>query len=100
MANWSIENMERQASDGLVTKVRWTVTVVKNMEFANKNGDVELERGDSFISFDQLTKAQVLNWVWEKIDKAAIEAELDIVAQAKIDARTHNFVAVGLPWSE
>ena len=52
MANWVIENMERQQNTGLVTKVNWTVTLVKDMEFSNTNGVVELEASNSFIPLD------------------------------------------------
>ncbi len=98
MANWSIENMERQASDGLVTEVKWTVTVVVGMEFSNRNGVVEMQRGDTFIPFDQLKEDQVLEWVWSKIDKTKIESELQEIAQKKIDVKNNNSFVNGLPW--
>jgi hypothetical protein len=98
MANWSIENMERQAVDGLVTKITWTVTVIIGMEFANRNGIVEMQRSNTFIPFDQLTEEKILEWAWEKIDKATIESELSEIAQKKVDARTNNSMLNGLPW--
>ena len=98
MANWSIENMERQANDGLVVKVQWTVTVVVDAEFANRNGVVEMQRSDAFIPFDQLTEKQILNWVWEKIDKNQIEFELTQIAQEKVNTQTNNPLSNGLPW--
>jgi hypothetical protein len=99
MANWAIENMERQQDTGLVTKVNWTVTLVKDMEFANTNGVVELEASNSFVPFGELTEAQVLNWVFGKIDKTAIEAKLEILVDEKIAVKSVSQLEVsGLPW--
>jgi hypothetical protein len=99
MANWSIENMERQQDTGLVTKVKWTVTFVKDMEFSNTNGVVELGKTDLFVPFEELTQTQVLNWVFEKIDKAEIESKLEILVDEKISAKASPKIEVsGLPW--
>ena len=99
MANWSIENMERQQDTGLVTKVKWTVTFVKDMEFSNTNGVVELGKTDLFVPFKELTQTQVLNWVFEKIDKAEIESKLEILVDEKISAKASPKIEVsGLPW--
>ena len=99
MANWSIENMERQQDTGLVTKVKWTVTLVKDMEFSNTNGVVELEASGSFTPHENLTKAQVLDWVFEKINKAEIESELEVLVDAKIAAKANPQIELaGLPW--
>ena len=99
MANWSIENMERQQDSGLVTKVKWTVTLVKDMEFSNTNGVVELEASNSFVPFEELTKSQVLDWVWNAgVDKSAIEAQLEILVSEKLAKAQTNIVANGVPW--
>jgi hypothetical protein len=99
MANWAIEDMERQQDSGLVTKVKWTVTLVKDMEFSNTNGVVELEESNSFVPFGELTETQVLNWVFGKIDKTAVEAKLQILVDEKIAAKSVSQVEIsGLPW--
>ena len=99
MANWSIENMERQQDSGLVTKVKWTVTLVKDMEFSNTNGVVELQASNSFVPFEELTKSQVLDWVWNAgVDKSAIEAQLEILVSEKLAKAQTNLVANGVPW--
>jgi hypothetical protein len=99
MANWSIENMERQQDSGLVTKVKWTVTLVKDMEFSNTNGVVELKASNSFVPFEELTKSQVLDWVWNAgVDKSAIEAQLEILVSEKLAKKQTNLVANGVPW--
>ena len=99
MANWSIENMERQQDSGLVTKVKWTVTLVKDMEFSNTNGVVELQASNSFVPFEELTKSQVLDWVWNAgVDKSAIEAQLEILVSEKLAKAQTNLIANGVPW--
>ena len=99
MANWAIENIYRQQDTGLVTKVKWTVTLVKDMEFSNTDGIVELEASDSFVPFEELTETQVFNWVFAKIDKTGIEDELEVLVDEKIAAKSIPEIEVsGLPW--
>ena len=47
---------------------------------------------------DGLTKDQVLTWVFGKVDKDAIEAELGLLVQAKIDAQQSQVAVSGMPW--
>jgi hypothetical protein len=69
------------------------------MEFAQTNGFVELIASISFIPFGELTETQVLNWVFGKIDKASIEAKLEILVDEKIAVKSvHQVEVSGLPW--
>ena len=97
---WTINNLERQTSDGLVTVVHWGATASEASNDPEKPYGASivntqaLERGDSFVNYDTLTQETVLGWVWEKVDKEAVEAALT----AQIEAQKAPVSASGLPW--
>ena len=93
---WSINSLERQTSDGLVTVVHFGATAVDGDYSASIVNTQALERGDSFVNYDTLTEETVLGWVWEKVDKEAVEAALT----AQINAQKQPATANGLPWGE
>jgi hypothetical protein len=91
---WTIAQLDRQTSDGLVTTAHWTVNAVDGEYSAGSYGTVGFERGDTFVAYDSLTEAQVIAWVKEKLDVVAIEANL----QSQIDDLKNPVSATGLPW--
>ena len=97
---WSINNLERQTSDGLVTVVHWGAYATEASNDLEKpyNAGVystqPLERGDSFVNYDTLTEETVLGWLWTKVDKETVEAALE----AQIEAQKAPVSANGLPW--
>ena len=91
---WTINNLERQTSDGLVTVVHWGASAVDGDYSASIVNTQALERGDSFVNYDTLTEETVLGWVWSKVDKEAVEAALT----AQINAQKAPVSANGLPW--
>lgn len=93
---WSINNLERQTSDGLVTVVHWGAYATDGDFGASIVNTQALERGDSFVNYDTLTEETVLGWLWSKIDKEAVEAALT----AQIEAQKAPVTANGLPWGE
>jgi hypothetical protein len=102
---WKINNLERQTFDGLVTVVHWSASAVDTIDEGEQVAVYQasivntqaLERGDdSFVNYDTLTEETVLGWLWEKVDKEAVEAALE----AQIEAQKAPVSANGLPWSE
>ena len=91
---WSIAQLDRQTSDGLVTTAHWRVDAVDGDYSAGNYGTVGFERGASFTAYASLTEAQVIAWVKDKLDVEAIEAGL----QAQIDAQKNPVTATGVPW--
>ena len=91
---WTINNLERQTSDGLVTVVHWGASAVDGDYSASIVNTQALERGDSFVNYSTLTEETVLGWVWSKVDKEAVEAALT----AQINAQKAPVSASGLPW--
>lgn len=92
---WTISNLDRQVSDGLVTAGHWRVDAVDGEHTAGAYGSVGFTRGDSFIPFDELTEAQVVEWVKAQLDVAEIEASL----AGQIDKQKNPVTAHGLPWT-
>ena len=91
---YTIAQLDRQTSDGLVTTAHWRVDAVDGEYSAGSYGTVGFERGDTFTSYDSLTEAQVIAWVKDKLDVAEIETGL----QAQIDAQKSPVTATGVPW--
>jgi hypothetical protein len=91
---WTIEQLDRQTSDGLVTTAHYTVNAVDGEHSAGSYGTVGFERGDTFIAYDSLTEAQVIAWVKEKLDVEAIEASLS----AQLALKKAPVTATGVPW--
>jgi hypothetical protein len=91
---WTISQLDRQTSDGLVTTAHWRVDAVDGEHTAGSYGTVGFERGTSFTAYDSLTEAQVIEWVKDKLDVEAIEVGL----QTEIDAKKAPTTATGVPW--
>ena len=91
---WTIAQLDRQTSDGLVTTAHWRVDAVDGDYSAGTYGTVGFERGTSFTAYASLTEAQVIAWVKEKLNAEVIEAGL----QAQIDAQKNPVTATGVPW--
>lgn len=91
---WTIAQLDRQTSDGLVTTAHWRADAVDGEHSASSYGTVGFERGESFIAYESLTEAQVIAWVKDKLDATEIEASL----QSQIDAKKAPTTAAGVPW--
>jgi L-aminopeptidase/D-esterase-like protein len=93
---WTINNLDRETADGLVTTIHWGATAVDGDFVASIVNTQQLERGDSFVDYASLTEATVLEWLWSKVDKEVVEAAL----AAQIEAQRNPVQASGLPWGE
>jgi hypothetical protein len=97
MKTWTIANLERNTDDGGVVVAHWRCTAEDGEYTASSYGTVGFTpdaSADGFISFDNLTEADVLGWVYAEVDQAATEAALDAnIAEQKTPATTD-----GVPW--
>ena len=97
MATWTIANLERNTDDGGVVVAHWRCTAEDGEYTASSYGTVGFTPdadADGFISFDALTEADVLGWVYAEVDQAETEAALDAnIAEQKTPATTD-----GVPW--
>jgi len=91
---WTIAQLDRQTSDGLVTTAHYTVNAVDGEHTAGSYGTIGFERGDTFIAYESLTETQVIAWVKDKLDVEAIEASL----ATQIALQKAPVTATGVPW--
>jgi hypothetical protein len=91
---YKIDNLERQVSDDLVIVAHWRVDAVDGEHTAGAYGSVGFTRGDDFIPFEELTEAQVIDWVKAQLDVEQIESNL----ANQIEALKEPKSVSGLPW--
>ena len=94
MTTWTINQLERNTSDGFVTTVHYNVSKVDGEFSASVYGTIGFEAGTPETPFESLTEAQVVAWVKEKLDEAVVEAALT----AQIEAQKNPVKVSGLPW--
>jgi hypothetical protein len=98
---WKITNLDRQTSDGFVTTAHWQATATEASNdpenpYSGSIYNTASFEGSPVVSYDSLTEADVLAWVWETVDKATVEAAV----LAQIEAQKNPVKASGLPWGE
>tara|TARA_R100000773_G_scaffold11728_1_gene10838 strand:- start:27 stop:341 length:315 start_codon:yes stop_codon:yes gene_type:complete len=98
---WEINTMERDVSDGYVTKVIFRVKGISDSEEkARETGEVNFTKPSSlpsdFVDFTKLDAATVLGWVKTALgDKVAtIETRLEAAVNEVLTPTS----AVGVPW--
>lgn len=100
MAQIKIVQLERVSSTGTVIKAHWVAKQVDGKYYGEAQGVVDLDPKDpsdpSFVNFNDLTEAQVIAWVTEKINVSEVDADLN----AQIDKQKAITVVGGLPWGE
>tara|TARA_Y100000361_G_C10871186_1_gene194268 strand:- start:25 stop:354 length:330 start_codon:yes stop_codon:yes gene_type:complete len=103
---WEINTMEREVSDGYVTKVIYRVKGISDSEEkARETGEVNFPTGQfkpdplpsDFVDFSKLDAATVLGWVKTALgdEVATIETRLE----AKVNEVLTPTTAAGVPWS-
>jgi hypothetical protein len=93
MINWTISQLDRQTSDGFVTTAHWTAVATDGDYSASVINTCSWE-GEPTVAYDSLTQDDVLGWVWQSVDKEAVEAALE----AQIELQKNPVTASGVPW--
>ena len=101
---WSIETLERNASDGGVIVAHWKYSVESTSTDemgetfgAKEYGTVSFTPDPSdpnFVAFENLTQEIVLGWVWNEINKTEVESRV----QLKLDEAVSPSQIMGVPW--
>jgi len=97
MTIWSIANLERNTSDGGVVVAHWRATATDGDFSASSYGTVGFTPdpdSEDFVPFDDLTEADVLEWVYESVDKDSVEASL----ASQIEDQKAPQTMAGTPW--
>ena len=91
---YTINQLDRNTSDNFVTTVHYNVTKVDGEFSASTYGTVSFEAGTPETPYASLTKAQVIEWVKDKLGEEVIEASL----ASQIAAQKNPTTATGMPW--
>jgi hypothetical protein len=94
LTEWSIVDMNRNTSDNFVTTVHYNVTKVDGEFSASIYGTINFPAGTPETPYASLTKAQVIEWVKDKLGEEVVEASL----AAQIEAKKNPTTATGVPW--
>jgi len=90
---WNISQLDRKTEDGFVTTAHWTVSATDEEYSASSYGSCGFD-GELTTPYEDLTKEQVLEWVWQTVNKEETEASL----AAQIEAQKNPVSATGVPW--
>jgi hypothetical protein len=96
MITWTISNLDRQTSDGFVYCAHWQATATDGDYSASVISTCSWSDGTPTVPYASLTKDAVLAWVWESVDKDAVEDSL----LAQIAEQKAPVKATGVPWND
>lgn len=92
--NITINQLEREASTGIITTIHWSASKTSGDNTASSYGSVGLTAGDTIIPFADVTEANVLAWLDSAINFEVTEASLD--TQLEVLATPASLT--GTPW--
>jgi hypothetical protein len=92
---WKITQTNYQTSNGFIEVGHWTATAVDGNYTTSTYSTASWQAGTPTIPYASVTEAEVLNWVWESVDKDATEASL---AQ-QIELLKNPVSLTGTPWT-
>ena len=97
---FKISQMDRLTADGFVVTVHWTASQVDGDYTASTYSTVGFteQPGQSLIPYDNLTEAQVIQWVKDSLGAEGVAA-IDTALAANIADQKAPKVAVGVPWA-
>ena len=91
----TINQLNREASTGIITTVHWSAFKTSGEHTASSYGTVGLTAGDTVIPFADVTEANVKAWLGEALNLTEMEAGLD----AQLAALVAPVMLDGLPWA-
>jgi hypothetical protein len=94
---WTISTLERETSNGFITTAHWVALLIDGEYSASIYSTSSWEAGTPTIPYENVTMAEVLNWIWANgVDKQATEDAL----AANIALQKNPVTATGTPWSQ
>ena len=100
--NWTISNLNSTLPDGCVTTAHWRVSKTDGTASGSVYGTISLPHKDhndpTFIPYQDLTEAQVVQWVKEEMGADQVAAH-EAAVDAQIDAQKNPTAASGVPWA-
>ena len=93
---WKITQTDYQTSNGFIEVGHWTATAVDGDYTASIYSTASWQAETPTIPYASVTETEVLNWVWESVDKQATEDAL----AANIALQKNPTQASGTPWGQ
>ena len=99
---WEINTLERDLSDGYVTKVIYRVKGISDSEEkARATCEVTFTKPSSlpsdFVAYDSLTSSTVLGWVSTSLGTDEVKA-IETALEAEVTEAITPTTAAGVPW--
>jgi hypothetical protein len=97
---WTIAQLDREANTGGVTVAHWRVSAEDEGHTAGAYGTAGFTpdpESETFVPFEEVTEADVLEWIWaqESFNKDEIEENL----AKQIETQKNPPTLSGLPWA-
>ena len=93
---WTVTQTDYETANGFITTAHWTCNAVDGDYTASIYSTSSWASGTPTVPYASVTMAEVLNWIWESVDKQATEDAL----AANIALQKNPVTAQGLPWSQ
>lgn len=95
-----ILNLEKKPDTGVVEVLHWEANSSDSEHEARCYGSLELSEIDpndpNFISFEELTEAQVVSWFLEILGESVASLESNLLSQLEEKKKKAN--SLGTPW--
>ena len=100
MTTFKISTLDRDTDSGFVRTVHWTASQVDGDFTASTYSTVSFtkEDGMNLIPYEDLTEAQVIEWVKASLGEEGVAA-VDAALAANIADQKAPKVAAGVPWA-
>jgi hypothetical protein len=97
---FKISQMDRHTADGFVTTVHWTASQTDGDFSASTYSTASFtkEDGMNLIPYEDLTEAQVIEWVKGSLGEEGVAA-IDTALANNIALQKNPVTASGTPWS-
>ena len=92
---WNVSQTDYEVSNGFITTAHWKCNAVDGDYTTSTYSTCSWADGTPSVPYANVTMQEVLDWVWESVDKDATEASL---AQ-QIELLKNPVTATGTPWS-
>jgi len=92
---WVITQTDYETANGFINCAHWTCNAVDGDYTASIYSTSSWASGTPTIPYASVTEAEVLNWVWESVDKQATEDAL----AAQIALQKAPVTSTGVPWN-
>lgn len=100
--NWKISQLERTLPECCVTTAHWRVSASDGNASGTVYGTISFPHKDhddpTFIPYEDITEAQVIQWVKDEMGAEQVAAHEASVA-AQIDRQKNPTSAAGVPWA-